>query len=243
VAEDRALKIATAAFKAQQRIEEQGGLPDIHVPGMETPGGGGNVSASQYVAEAMGISPSELAAKARPKVVVETQSPRVDIGTGRPPAWEPVVGENTGGGVRIGSSYGRGHTAKVIRRVMSEEKRVAEGRPAQTTSTIVEQSNRPGLDVDGAMNELRRMDRGQIEYDTALSWGSRAVAAYTLSVQSPDRAAQAMRFGEATDYETEAREHAAQVPDNGKLLRFLSEQIAQAKESALANLARPDFQR
>jgi hypothetical protein len=237
------MKIAQAAVKAQRRIDEHGGLPDIHVPGMEnSAGGGGNVSAETYIREAMSMSPNQ------------SPKPPIEVGTGQAavavPAPSVVERTRESLGVTIGGSYGKGHTARVIRRVMeSESKRVADGsgrlmQPAVAPAAApIEEGNRPGLDVNGAMTELRSKDHAQIEYETALQWAARAVAAFTLSVQSPDRVAQVMRFSEGDDYANEAREHASQVGDNGKLLRFIDGQIEQTRESALANAIRPDHQR
>lgn len=247
MSDERAFKIAQAAMKAQQRIDEQGGLPDIHVPGMEAMGGGGGgtVSGAAYIREAMGVSP-DVAPK--PPIEVEAGKPVVATPTrnidsrGTHDQSSQSVAERTHGslGVTIGESYGRGHTAKVIKRVMSEEKRVSERRGAQIPVT---EGVRPEFDVNGALVELRSKDKAQIEYDTALTQAARAVAAYTLSIQSPDRAAQVLRFSEGDDYASEAREHASLVGDNGKLLRFVSEQMEQSRESALGNAVKPDYQR
>jgi hypothetical protein len=105
-----------------------------------------------------------------------------------------------------------------------------------------EATNRPMLDVNAAMQELRQRDRAEIELEAALSWAARAIASYTLGVQTPDKSAKTIRFGDAESYADEAREHAAQVPDNGRTLQYVNSELEKVRPSAIGDLARPAWE-
>lgn len=247
--DEKAIRIARAAVAANARMEAAGGPPDIPVPGMEASGGGGQVSAQAYIAEAMGYDPDTARQAATggraapaPAATPARHAPQVVEAAPEPPPLPNVA--------RIGGSYGTG-TRKLIERTMSVEQRrplgsaelavrAAMGRPLTEAAPVGRSS---GLDVSGALQELRTKDRNQIEYETAVKWAGRAVAAYTLGLRSADRAAQVMRFSEGDGYADEAREHAAQVNDGGRLLRFVTEQMSSARDSALAGVIQPDFAR
>lgn len=245
--DEKALRIARAAVAATARMEAAGGPPDIPVPGMEASGGGGQVSAQAYIAEAMGYDPDAARhaatggrAAPAPAATPARYAPQVIEAAPEPP---PLPGV-------IGGSYGNG-TRKLIERTMMAEARrpvgsaelavrAALGRPLTEAAPP---GRGPGLNVSGALQELRTKDRSQIEYETALTWAGRAVASYTLGLRSADRAAQVMRFAEGDGYADEAREHASHVNDGGRLLRYVSEQVSSARESALAGAVQPDFAR
>jgi len=245
VLDEKALRIARAAVAATARMEAAGGPPDIPVPGMEASGGGGQVSAQAYIAEAMGYDPDAARhtatggrAASAPAAIPARRAPQMIEAAPEPP---PLPGV-------IGGAYG---TRKLIERTMAVEARrpvgsaelavrAALGRPLTEAAAP---GRGPGLNVSGALQELRTKDRSQIEYETALTWAGRAVASYTLGLRSADRAAQVMRFSEGDGYADEAREHAAQVNDGGRLLRYISEQVSSARDSALAGAVQPDFAR
>jgi hypothetical protein len=95
-----------------------------------------------------------------------------------------------------------------------------------------------GLDVPAAIIELQQKTKAQIEFESSLRWGSLAVAAYTLSERTADKAERISRFSEGEDYNTEAREHAAQVGDEGRLLEYLNKNIDGAREKAFAEIVK-----
>lgn len=94
-------------------------------------------------------------------------------------------------------------------------------------------SQRSALNVENALVELRVKDRNLIETEAAMIWASRAIASYTLAVRSPDRTAQVLRFSEGEDFAGEAREHASRVQDDGKVLAYVTREVANARGQAL----------
>lgn len=109
--------------------------------------------------------------------------------------------------------------------------------PAALTEAAVQ----PVLDVQAAMAELRTKDDNQLEAETALKWGARAIASYTLAVQAGDKSAQTLRFTQGDDFRHEAFEHSAQAGDGGKLLRYLTNEIEKARQEAFAVVVRPTW--
>jgi hypothetical protein len=91
---------------------------------------------------------------------------------------------------------------------------------------------KPALDLEGAMQELRQKNMDAIQYETALKWASRALASYQLATRAADRAVIAERFTEGDCYRDEALEHAAQVNDDGKLRNFLNKEMIPARRAA-----------
>lgn len=66
------------------------------------------------------------------------------------------------------------------------------------------------LDVEMAKLELSRKSLSDIHTDTAWKWASRAVAAFEISM-TLTKSSKALKFAEAREYESEAKEHASQV--------------------------------
>lgn len=95
-----------------------------------------------------------------------------------------------------------------------------------------------GLNVQAAILELKQKTKAQVEFEAALRWGSFAIAAYMLSERSADKAERISRFSEGEDYNTEAREHAAQVGDEGRLLEYLNKEIDSARQKAFAEIVK-----
>lgn len=92
---------------------------------------------------------------------------------------------------------------------------------------------KPALDLEGAMQELRQKNMDAIQYETALRWASRALASYQLATRAADKAEIAERFTEGDCFRDEALEHAAQVNDEGKLRNYLNAEIVPARRAAL----------
>jgi hypothetical protein len=111
-------------------------------------------------------------------------------------------------------------------------------KPAELTEAS---GNRPVLDVQGAMSELRTKDDNQLEAETALKWAARAIASYALAVQAGDKSAQTLRFTQGDDFRHEAFEHSAQAGDGGQLLRYLTGEIEKARQEAFAVVVRPTW--
>jgi hypothetical protein len=73
--------------------------------------------------------------------------------------------------------------------------------------------------IQEARRELLNKSKTQIEEETAIKWGARAIAAYSLFAESGDLEA----FADATEYHHEALEHASDTPILGSILAALSE--------------------
>lgn len=89
------------------------------------------------------------------------------------------------------------------------------------------------LDVDMAKLELKRKTLADIHTETAWKWASRAVAAYQLS-RALSGSNRAIKFCEAREYESEAREHASQV--NADLVDKIKDAIDQHLVDALLDM-------
>ncbi len=78
------------------------------------------------------------------------------------------------------------------------------------------------LDAEAAQNELAKKSIGQIERETAITWGGRAAAAYANAKQSSgNRREQWLK--DAENYRQESLEHAAMTEDMGLLSNILDE--------------------
>ena len=95
-----------------------------------------------------------------------------------------------------------------------------------------------GLDVQSAIKELKQKNHAQIEFESALRWGSLAIAAYTLSSAAADKEKRISLYSDGEDYANEAREHAAQVGDEGRLLEYLNKEIDGARQKAFAEIVK-----
>ena len=95
-----------------------------------------------------------------------------------------------------------------------------------------------GLDVPAAILELKQKNHAQIEFESALRWGSLSIAAYTLADRTIDKAERISYFSDGEDYANEAREHAAQVGDGGKLLEYLNKEIDVVRQKVFAEVVK-----
>lgn len=86
--------------------------------------------------------------------------------------------------------------------------------------------------VDEAVRELLSKSEEQIEYETAVAWGARALAAYELVMMQPQAAQQARVLLLADSLYHEALEHAALVHDGGGAVAALTQDVAPARAAA-----------
>lgn len=92
--------------------------------------------------------------------------------------------------------------------------------------------------VNEATLELQEKSYQKIQYDTAMKWAARAVAAYRFSVSSTSADLALSSYEAGNEYAAEAIEHVAALED-GSLLENLSSVLAAEKELAFNDLV-PD---
>lgn len=80
-----------------------------------------------------------------------------------------------------------------------------------------------------ATEELHSKTERDIEYETAVKWGARTIAAYQIYV----RTGQHIALLSAEDYYHETLEHAALVRDGGRTVNRIQEQIDPTRQAAL----------
>lgn len=90
------------------------------------------------------------------------------------------------------------------------------------------------LDVEMAKLELSRKSITEIHTDTAWKWASRACAAFQISKAAKSGAGRAIKFSEAQEYLSEAREHAAQV--NPALVEKINDEVSKDFMDALLDM-------
>lgn len=87
----------------------------------------------------------------------------------------------------------------------------------------------PKKAVDEALAELGQASEYDIERETAIKWGARALAAYSLYEEFLER----HWLLSAEEYYHEAVEHAALIFDHGETARQIQLQIAPVRQRAL----------
>jgi N-methylhydantoinase A/oxoprolinase/acetone carboxylase beta subunit len=88
------------------------------------------------------------------------------------------------------------------------------------------------LDAKKARKELAKKTLEDIEHETAITWGSRAVASYQLAHEARGAADAVRRFAEGETYRQEALEHAAMVEDEAHLVALIADEIGAEREPA-----------
>ena len=116
---------------------------------------------------------------------------------------------------------------------------MVEAKPKRKGNKSEPSGPQTGLDIAAALKEIQSSSLEQIQFETALKWGSRALAAYTLAARSGDNVERVLRFAEAEEFASEAKEHAAGSGDDGRLLQYLKQEIEQARKIALENVTQP----
>ncbi len=123
---------------------------------------------------------------------------------------------------------------------MAKLSRAQRAKPvAATGATKRPRSQKQGmLDITKARDELRRTTLLDIERATALTWGGRAAASYTLVLEERDAGKRIQRFWEGEGYRQEALEHAAMTEDFD-FLEELSDEVEAARARARPVLGLP----
>jgi hypothetical protein len=88
------------------------------------------------------------------------------------------------------------------------------------------------LDAKKARKELGKKTLEDIEHETAITWGGRAVASYQVAHEAKGTADAVRRFAEGETYRQEALEHAAMVEDEAHLVALVAEEIAPVRQQA-----------
>ncbi|MBI4393534.1 MAG: hypothetical protein HY556_07035 [Euryarchaeota archaeon] len=92
------------------------------------------------------------------------------------------------------------------------------------------------LELEKAIVELQAKSMEEIERETAMKWGSRAAASYTLVGREVTPGARFKRFYEAENFRQEAFEHASMVEDDGALLQSIRKEVEEHRSAALTRL-------
>ncbi|MHB8634653.1 MAG: hypothetical protein ACYDBQ_11955, partial [Thermoplasmatota archaeon] len=88
------------------------------------------------------------------------------------------------------------------------------------------------LDVARALSELASMSLDDIEHQTALTWGARAVACFQRCGDATDWETGLSLYGDGENYRGESLEHAAMTSDWQTLIPALETQISAARSQA-----------
>jgi hypothetical protein len=83
-------------------------------------------------------------------------------------------------------------------------------------------------EIEEARREILSKSKTQIEEDTAVKWGARAIAAYSIFEESGSLEV----FADATEYHHEAIEHASDTPILGGILVILNKAKSKAMRPA-----------
>jgi hypothetical protein len=89
------------------------------------------------------------------------------------------------------------------------------------------------MDIEKARSEIEKTPMEDIERQTALTWGARAVASYHLCQEDGTLMPRFRHFWEGENYRQESFEHAAMAEDDGELLKQVREEIEQARSLAM----------
>jgi hypothetical protein len=92
--------------------------------------------------------------------------------------------------------------------------------------------------IQEALLEIQQNSYQKIQYDTAMKWAARAVAAYRFSVEVTTADVALSAYEAGNEYAAEAVEHIAAIED-GNLLEALSSFLAIEKAQAFEDLVPP----
>ncbi len=112
----------------------------------------------------------------------------------------------------------------------------------RTSDVSLPLANMPGLktDVKAALEELcSKSAIKTIEAQTAVKWLSRALAAYALARTAPLDSVRETWVEHASDFASEAREHAALADSKGELLARVCKVLAAARQKSLVETLPP----
>jgi len=92
---------------------------------------------------------------------------------------------------------------------------------------------KPVLEISEALKELSNTTLDAIQVQTAMKWGSRAVAAYTFALRSPNTKEMFQWISDGDEYRSEALEHAGVSSQSMQLIPMLTQQIDKVRQQAL----------
>jgi hypothetical protein len=92
------------------------------------------------------------------------------------------------------------------------------------------------FDVDAALQELDKKSYQDIQKETAIKWGSRAIAAYLISEKSEEPSESLHWLEMGNEYAHESIEHAALVEDSGALVGEIGSILSESKHAAIVSL-------
>jgi hypothetical protein len=92
------------------------------------------------------------------------------------------------------------------------------------------------LDLEKGLEEVQNKTEAEIEYESALGWGNKSIAAYYLAVHSTDLGNKIAWLMTAEDHYHECREHAALSDEDGEILKALKEEIYSYRQQAISSI-------